>query len=118
MSEPIRIQWIDLAAGPNPKEWQKLVGRVGIDETGEIWMPARLLNDQDWWVGTEDNVPTILDDFGTSYIRSGWWISLTVHPRQRVRCVERVREIIEEQIQATGVKRPQKAYPGSWPGQS
>jgi hypothetical protein len=32
MSEPVRIWWVN-PPDPKPKDWQELVGRVGVDET-------------------------------------------------------------------------------------
>jgi hypothetical protein len=98
ISEPVTIQWID-PADPNPKGWQKLVGRVGIDETGEIWMPARLLSDQESWTAMVDSAPMIFDDIGSAYIRSGWWINQIQDPSRRA-SVEQLREDILKRVRA------------------
>jgi hypothetical protein len=91
MSEPIRIQWL--------KGWQKSVGRVGVDETGEIWIPARLLSDQEWWTAMVNSEPMIFDDKDSPYIRAAWWIKQNQDPARRA-SVEQVRDDILKRVRA------------------
>ena len=98
MSESVRIRWID-PPDPKPKDWQESVGRVGVDETGEIWMPARLPNDHESWTAMVNSEPMIFDDIGSPYIRAGWWINQIQDPSRRA-SVEQVREDILKCVRA------------------
>ena len=98
MSEPVRIRWID-PPDPKPKDWQESVGRVGVDETGEIWIPARLLSDDESWTAMVSSEPMIFDDVGSPYVRAGWWINQIQDPPRRA-FVEQVREDILKRVRA------------------
>jgi hypothetical protein len=98
MSEPVRIRGID-APDPKPKGWPEGIDWVGVDETGEIWIPVRLLTEEELRTAGLNSEPLIFDDIGSPYIRAGWWINQIQDPAQRAN-VERVREGILKRVRA------------------
>jgi hypothetical protein len=72
---------------------------VGVDETGEIWIPARLLSDEESWTAMLSSEPMIFDDIGSPYIRAGWCLDQIQDPARRA-SVEQVREDILKRVRA------------------
>ena len=92
------VRFID-PPDPKPKGWPEWMDRVGVDEIGEIWIPARLLSDQESWTAMVNSEPMILDDIGSPYIRAGWCLNQIQDPARRA-SVEQVRENILKRVRA------------------